>query len=559
MSASLAEKLNSENPTWEGGRFTDGTPPTPADKVTTPLTLRRLSNGIRVGVTASDAESQRGHLRVVAPGGRVAEQRLGFKQGSMAVGARAMQEGGAFGEWTREQVELFCVDHLIMVEITCNEEFFTMDFVFPTTEVGNVGFGDNIKMGITGTEAVLQIVREIIAGFEWEEDALGRSKQNFHGNHDSLFKSLEGMSSEKIMMAMTGDDARFGSLNHEDIDAVTLEEAKTAVMSQLLPSELEISVVGDFDVPVALDLIRKYIGTIPKDTNVQYLERAPKFKEALLSSENDDNPAAMASPPSFVVPQLAYPGKHLDLTLEDPDPRAVAYVSGAAPNMWGYNQDGRNVAELVMELAGNKATKFDSQRRRHPLFPQCALSMISEIVNRRLFSNVREKKQLTYDANFKFTGFEQIGGGYFLCTVTASREKAEDAMEACKETLEALISTQPITADNLESAKRVVVNRHEGELRTTKYLAELMSGIQLSCVPKKGPLSLTDFNAMCNAITLDDLKLVLKSMDIRRDGFYTAIGRTVRPEGAVEVGEGEDEVVVVRGPPGSSRGGPLMG
>ncbi len=33
---------------------------------------------------------------------------------------------------------------------------------FPTTIVGNVGFGDDIQLGKTGTEAVLQIVREIV-------------------------------------------------------------------------------------------------------------------------------------------------------------------------------------------------------------------------------------------------------------------------------------------------------------------------------------------------------------------------------------------------------------
>ena len=63
-----------------------------------------------------------------------------------------MQEGGAFGGWTREQVELFCVDHLLMVEINCNDEFITLDFVFPTTEVGNIGYGDDLKAGINGCE-----------------------------------------------------------------------------------------------------------------------------------------------------------------------------------------------------------------------------------------------------------------------------------------------------------------------------------------------------------------------------------------------------------------------
>ena len=195
-------------PRWESGRFTDGTPNTPADRVTRPFTLRRLGNGMRVGVARNSAESQRGHLRLVAPGGRDAEERYGFRPGSLAVGARAMQEGGSFGKFTREQVELFAVDHLIMVEINCNEEALTMDFVFPTTNVGNTGYGDAKQLGITGTESVLQIVREILVDFNWEEDALGRSKQSYRTAHESLGKSLEGKSTEMIMQAVAGGDQR---------------------------------------------------------------------------------------------------------------------------------------------------------------------------------------------------------------------------------------------------------------------------------------------------------------------------------------------------------------
>jgi predicted Zn-dependent peptidase len=46
---------------------------------------------------------------------------------------------------------------------------------------------------------------------------------------------------------------------------------------------------------------------------------------------------------------------------------------------------------------------YDKRRRSHPLFAHAALSLISEIANRRLFSTVRERKQLTYDANFSFS------------------------------------------------------------------------------------------------------------------------------------------------------------
>jgi hypothetical protein len=153
------------------------------------------------------------------------------------------------------------------------------------------------------------------------------------------------------------------------------------------------------------------------------------------------------------VPALKLPGKHIDLELSDSDPRAVSYVAGTAPNLWGYLADGSTVAEKVAK-ADKKASEYDQQRRSHPLFANVALALVAEILNRRLFSTVRERKQLTYDANFSFTGFERLKGGWFLVTVTASKENAQKALDACKETLHALRKSNPISPDNLESAKR---------------------------------------------------------------------------------------------------------
>jgi len=532
----LAEAMGKTPPSWQGGRFSDGTPDTAADSLTRPFTLRRLGNGIRVGVAQNQAESQRGHLRLMAPGGRDAEKRLGFKKGAMAVGARTMQEGGAFGPWTREQVELFCVDHLLMVEINCNEEALTFDFVFPTTNVGNVGFGDDVQLGITGTESVMQIVREILVGFKWEPDALGRSKQSFRSAHESLQKNLEGLSTERVAEAMTNNDDRFLSIDVESVDAISLEEAELAVMSQLIPEGLEISAAGDFDVVEVLELIYKYIGTIPADTNAKFkveAENIPKWTGR--------------------VPDPPTPNKHIDLELPDSDPRAVAYVAGSAPNAWGYLADGSTVAEKVL-AADKRASDYDKRRRSHPLFANAALSLISEIANRRLFSNVRERKQLTYDANFGFSAFERLYGGWFLVTVTASKEKAQQALEACKETLHAMRKSNPITPDNVESAKRVVLNRHEGELRTTGYWMYLMSGIQDESIPLKGPLSVTDFQAVVESITARDLQFTLECLGLDDDKLCTAIGQTVLPKGY----EPPEEALTRQAPVmGMRRGGAL--
>jgi len=527
--------------TWEAGRFTDGTPNTPADKFTRPFTLRRLNNGMRVGIAQNGAESHRGFLRLVAPGGRNAEQRLGLKPGSMSIGARAMQEGGAFGPWSREQVELFCVDHLLMVEINCSEESIIIDFVFPTTNVGNTGFGENMELGITGTEATMQIVREIIVGFKWEEDALGRSKQSFRSAHDGLQKNLEGLTTERIMESLTNDDNRFLSIDTETVNSITLDDAKKAVMSQLLPPELEVSIVGDFDVVETMEMIRRYLGTIPADINSEYC----------FPDQQKDPKVFIGSVPPL---PLSSGKRHIELELTDSDPRAVAYVAGRAPNMWGYLEDGTTVPQKIME-ADKGASEYDKKRRSHPLFANAALSLLSEIVNRRLFSNVRERKQLTYDANFSLTGFERLMGGWFLVTVTASKEKAQAALDACKETLETLRRSQPISEDNLESAKRVVLNRHEGELRTARYWAEMMSGLQQESIPLKGPLSITDFHAIVESITTKDLQLCLECLGLDEKQLFTAIGKTVQPAGVFP----EEEKLVKASPmAGMSRGGPLF-
>eukprot|EP00934_Nitzschia_sp_Nitz4_P009180 Nitzschia sp. Nitz4//scaffold46_size129759//113169//116946//NITZ4_003524-RA/size129759-augustus-gene-0.27-mRNA-1//-1//CDS//3329552664//9170//frame0 len=538
----LNKAMKEHPPEWLPGTFTDGTPSTSAHGVTRPFTLRRLNNGVRVGVAYNPFESQRAHIRMVAPGGRDAEKRLGLKPGSMTVGALTMQEGGAFGPWTREQVELFCVDHLLMVQIKCNEESIVWDFTFPTTSVGNVGIGPDSLPGITGTESVLQVIREIIGGFRWEPDALGRSKSSLKATHETMEKNLEKATLEKVMNTMMKDDSRFMSVDVAQVEDVTLAEAQNAVMSQLMPSNLEISVSGDVNTTEVLDMIHKYVGTIPADINKKYEIHPPAD-----AGDTDDRS----------VPTFETPGKFVELELSDPDPRAVAYVAGSAPNAWGFLADGSNIADHILEK-DTGATDVDHSRRRHPLFAHVALMLLSEILNRRLFSNVRESKQLTYDANFSFGSHERLLGGWFLVTVTASQDKAQKALEACKETLRYIRTSSPISMENLESAKRAVLSRNEMNLQSPSYWTEKMTGLQEESIPLKGPLSFTHFGPLVEAITPKDLQLLLETLGTNDEELYSAIGRTIRPE--TLVGDLPD-VELVRQPPviGMGRGHALTG
>jgi len=54
----IEEAMAKNKPEWKPGHFSDGTPDTSPESLTRPFTLRRLSNGIRVGVAQNSAESQ---------------------------------------------------------------------------------------------------------------------------------------------------------------------------------------------------------------------------------------------------------------------------------------------------------------------------------------------------------------------------------------------------------------------------------------------------------------------------------------------------------------------
>ena len=81
-----------------------------------------------------------------------------------------------------------------------------------------------------------------------------------------------------------------------------------------------------------------------------------------------------------------------------------------------------------------------------------------------------------------------------------------------------------------------------------------MSGIQEESIPLKGPLSVTDFHAVIEAMTTTDLQLALDCMGLEESQLYTAIGKTVQPEGLVV-----DEIVKASPMAGMGRGGALMG
>jgi len=467
---------------------------------------QKLANGARIMVKALPHEAQRGALRLTMAGGRDSEEAIRCALGAAAVGARTLQEGGAFDPWSREQVELFCVDRLIMVEVVCTEDAVTVDFGFPTPPPRTGG--------CSGVEAALQLVHKILmpGAFLWEPDAFKRARIGHEQATETSLRSMEGAAQEALLESLLGNDPRFLSLGKGDADALTLEDVQKCMLAQLDPKNVEISVVGDLDAAETERLAVAYVGSVPRP------EGAPETTLA------DGAPTATnARPP-------ATPGRPIRVHVPDSDPRAVAYVAGAAPNRLGTLADGR---ALVEQLLGTSDLSKAPERWRHPLFASVALALVQEVANRRLFSVVRERKQLTYDANFRFSEHERVHGGWYLVSVTASPANADKALEACKETVRALASTAPPTADNLDAARRVLINRHLAELTSNKYWCEQLTGTMMDALPAKTLGGLRDYAKLAESVTVKDLQVILKALATDDSTIHTCVGTS----GVVSEGE----------------------
>eukprot|EP00607_Mallomonas_marina_P007369 CAMPEP_0182419444 /NCGR_PEP_ID=MMETSP1167-20130531/3899_1 /TAXON_ID=2988 /ORGANISM="Mallomonas Sp, Strain CCMP3275" /LENGTH=1078 /DNA_ID=CAMNT_0024594381 /DNA_START=315 /DNA_END=3551 /DNA_ORIENTATION=+ len=457
---------------------------------------RKLNNGIKVNIKSLAAEPQRVSVRMYVPGGRLLEHNS--KPGAVSLGARTVQEGGACEGYSREEVELFCIDHLVMVDIAATEDSLIFDF----QSVTSPGPGGE---GVTGLEAVMQVAHIILTDIVWEEDAFERAKLGLHEYFDSVVKGLETACQERLTQTLSGGDQRFCTANHKQLDALSLEDVRDAVSEQLAPSRVEISICGDMSSSVLEKLCLAYLGTVPsreeKKTSLSSLS-TPGLGAQLLARRQSSSEKTEKKEDSPV----GAPINTIGVFLPDSDERSMGYLAGPAPNKYGLWADGTSIQDAMLVGCGKK----DRERRSHVLFPMVALMVLQEVANRRLFSVVREERQLTYDASFSLHNHEGVAGGWYQVSVTSSPSQVQEALRACREALRSLRGTFGVMGDSVQSAKRTLVNRQRSESQTNKFWVESMSGVQVSSVPVKGLGVIADFESVLAGITVQDIHRLME-------------------------------------------------
>ncbi|AQK81937.1 Stromal processing peptidase chloroplastic [Zea mays] len=190
----------------------------------TGIAQRRLSNGISINYKITQNEARVGVMRLIVGGGRATED--SESKGSVIVGVRTLSEGGCVGNFSREQVELFCVNNLINCSLESNEEFIFMEFRF--------ALRDN------GMRAAFQLLHMVLEHNVWLEDAFNRATQLYLSYYRSIPKSLERSTAHKLMLAMLNHDERFVEPSPHSLQKLTLQSVKNAVMNQFVGGNMEV-------------------------------------------------------------------------------------------------------------------------------------------------------------------------------------------------------------------------------------------------------------------------------------------------------------------------------
>ena len=99
---------------------------------------------------------------------------------------------------------------------------------------------------------------------------------------------------------------------------------------------------------------------------------------------------------------------------------------------------------------------------------------------------VRDALGLTYDVSFELSLYDRLRTGWFVCHVTSTHAKIDEALDASLRVLRSL-PLQRVTPRELLRAKRTVLTRHESEMKVGLLprpclLAALLASLQIPLV-----------------------------------------------------------------------------
>lgn len=269
---------------------------------------------------------------------------------------------------------------------------------------------------------------QVLAGFAlepgWRPEAFSRIKTYYGTIHDQLETTTGGVMGRDLSGLLHGGDKRWTFPSRADIASSTLDGLKAVVTGPLSAGQIEVVVVGDITVDKAIAAVAETFGALPA--------RAP----------GADPAAARQSP--FPAPSTT--------------PVVLTHKGRA------------DQAQLFMAWRTDDLFS-DLQRSRDT-------SVLAQVMQLRLTDELREKQGATYSPSAGATHSVVFNDwGYISVSVEVPPAQL-DAVAASIRQIAADLRDKPVTADELERARKPRIDQVEKARETNEYWLSNLSGAQ---------------------------------------------------------------------------------
>lgn len=247
-----------------------------------------FENGVSLTLKKTDFEADEVLVNLSFGLGRAVEP--ADKPGLAALSAKVINESG-LGKLKRDEIERALTGRNTEVNFFVAEDCFFFK-------------------GKTVSKEVLLLFQLLYAHLTdpgYRADAYKLSMERFRQKYLKLSSSIDGAMSLTGKRFLAGGDSRFGLPSYNMFKHLTLNDVKSWIDASLRHDKIDVSVVGDFDIEVVIDIASKYLGSLPKRRDIykQKMLRLPQFPVAQTLEIN----VATKIPKGVVV--VAYPTEDL--------------------------------------------------------------------------------------------------------------------------------------------------------------------------------------------------------------------------------------------------------
>ncbi len=248
------------------------------------ITQIDFANGVRLNFKKTDFKKNEVLVNITFGSGRSGEPH--GLPGLSELGQAVVNESG-LGPLSRDDIERAMAGSNTTVDFTVAEDHFALEGQTVSEEV----------------RLLFQLMYAHLTDPDYSEQAYALSMQRFGQMYAALSQSVDGQMQLSGYRFLAGGDLRFGLPPFDSLSALTLEDVRSWIDTALKNEPLEVSVVGDIDEGVLVDIVSTYIGSLPGRASLGGEKRSSAIR--FPASQTLDIQVETEIPKALIV--VAYP------------------------------------------------------------------------------------------------------------------------------------------------------------------------------------------------------------------------------------------------------------